>query len=110
MRQCLEIAKVPDLEHQKKLAEACAREGLTGAAAKKRAQALKNGEIAETPASKEKAPSAPFTFAWKGNGLMVKGRLFTPHTESIGQYVNELTDAVDRFMEAEKAHTVAQAA
>src|SRR5207237_10348693 len=103
-------AKVSDLEHQKKLAEACAREGLSGAAAKKRAQVLKNGGSAETPAAKEKAPSAPFTFTWKGNGLLIKARLFQPHAQAFSQYLNELEEAYERFIEEEKGHAATAAA
>jgi ParB family chromosome partitioning protein len=102
MRQCLEIAKVKDLEHQKKLAEACAKEGLSGAAAKKRAKALKAGQDSETHPEKEKEPQAPFTFAWKGNGILVKGRLFKPHAETFVGYTSEMSEAYDKFVEEER--------
>jgi ParB/RepB/Spo0J family partition protein len=103
IRQCVEIAKVKDLEHQKKLAEACAKEGLSGAAAKKRAKVLVSGGDPEFQPAKEEAPQAPFTFAWKGNGLLIKARLFQPHAQGFSAYLNELSDAYDRFMESEKS-------
>jgi len=109
LRQCLEIAKVPDVEHQKKLAQACAKEGLTGPEIKKRAKALRSGPSTEpaTPAAEAGAPKPPFQFIWKGHGLLIKGRLFNPHTESLQQYFNEIDDAYNRFMEEEKTRMAA---
>ena len=108
MRQCLEVAKVKDVEHQKKLAEACASEGLTGAAAKKRAKAIVSGQEAEPAQKKKKAHEAPFVFAWKGNGVLIKrARVYLPHAQPFSSYLDELSTAFDAFMEAEKANAKA---
>jgi ParB/RepB/Spo0J family partition protein len=110
LRQCLEIAKLTKPEDQLKVMEECATQDLSGKALESRVKQLLNPKAAPSGAGESKEPTGPFQFLWKGNGLVIKGRPFTPHTESIGQYVNELTDAFDRFMEEEKNHNVANAA
>jgi len=108
MRSCLEIAKVKDPAIQKQLVEACVKDRLAAPAVKKLAKKLQSG-AADQPVSAAQAsePSGPFQFLWKGNGILIKGRLFKPHTESLAQYQNEMSDAYDRFMEEEKTKKTA---
>ena len=75
MRQCLEIAKVEDPNHQKQMVEAAAKEGLTGAKIKKLAKHLKSGGPATAAQAGGSENPAPFSFAWKGDSLVVKGRV-----------------------------------
>ena len=105
LRQCLEIAKADSLEDQKKLVEACVKEGLDAPAIKKRAKSLKGGQPKESEHPSPDAPKAPFGFTWKGNTLVIKGRPFTPHAESFAQYLQQLEAAYDQFMADEKVRT-----
>jgi len=118
LRQCLAIAKLTKVEDQLAVMKECATQDLSGKALEARVKQLLNPKPtgAGTPGSdpnvnKGSDPEpGPFQFLWKGNGLVIKGRTFTPHTESLQQYLNELSDAYDRFMEAEKEHAVSKAA
>jgi ParB/RepB/Spo0J family partition protein len=103
MRQCLEIAKADNPEDQKKLVDACVKEGLDAPAIKKRAKSLKGDQPKEPAQAAADSPKGPFGFTWKGNTLVIKGRPFTPHAESIGQYLQALEAAYDAFMAEEKA-------
>jgi len=108
MRACLEIAKVKDPAIQKQVVEACVKDRLAAPAVKKLAKKLQSGATDQPVSSAEASePSGPFQFLWKGNGILIKGRLFKPHTEPLAQYLNELSEAYDRFMEEEKSQKAA---
>jgi len=115
VRQCLAIAKLTKVEDQLKVMEECATQDLSGKALEVRVKQLLNpnpaaaGSLGSDPnVHKGSDPEqAPFQFTWKGNGLLVKGRLFKPHAESFGSYTSEMSDAYDRFVEEARAHAKA---
>ncbi len=104
LRPCLEIAKVENIDVQKKLVEACVKEGLDGPGLKKLAKTLTGDSEPKEAKTEETADSSEaFRFMWKGNSLKIQGRPFTPHTELISSYLTELEQAYDRFMDKEKS-------
>jgi ParB-like chromosome segregation protein Spo0J len=103
LRHWLEITKLPE-EMQVPMAEECAEKDYSVRELQKRVKAVLNPKqvAAEAPVATEPPPA--FQFTWKGQGLHIKGRLFTPHKEHIMDYANELQEAYERFMEEEKNH------
>lgn len=106
LRQCLEVTKLTKVEDQLKVIEECATQDLAGKALEKRIKQLLT-PAKEGVEPKPQTPAGPFQFLWKGNGLLIKGRLLKPHTETLQQYMNELEAAYNQFMEEEKTRQAA---
>ena len=108
LRQCLAIAKLTQVEDELQVMQECAQKGLSGQALEKRVQRLLNPKPAATEAPEhQNKESQPFQFAWKGNGLLIKARLYQPHAQAFNVYLNELNEAYERFMEEEKTRMAA---
>jgi ParB/RepB/Spo0J family partition protein len=101
LRLCLEIAKAKDPDHQKKLVEAAAKDGLGTAAVKKLATKLKgNGTgdgAAEGNATQPPEPEGPFQITGKGKGLVIRSKE-KPSTDLLDVYVQDFRCAVVDFL------------
>jgi ParB family chromosome partitioning protein len=101
MKLCLEIAKAKDPDHQKKLVEAAAKDGLGTAAVKKLATKLKGGGAGDGAAEGNGAPApeteGPFQITGKGKGLVIRSKE-KPSTDLLDVYVQDFRCAVVDYL------------